>query len=126
MIRNETMTEEHHRRPRSLGGTIEPGNISYVTPTSHKHWHTLVGNMNAIQICDHLNRILPMPKGMKLICKFINGVKVESKGEQHSRKSKKIENARKALFKELDFKATIAYINNVWLDPSYHLYIRKK
>ncbi|MES2930743.1 MAG: hypothetical protein V4665_03085 [Patescibacteria group bacterium] len=120
------LTEPHHRRPRSLGGTETPGNISNVTGKLHRHWHTLFGNMNAMQICDHINEMPQKPRRLEVICKFINGIEVKKTGESHSRKQMKITIAWNELFKDLTFKATINYINNTWLDPSYHLYTEKK
>ena len=62
---------------------------------------------------------------MYLVCVFINGHEVERMGETHSAKSStKISDAWGILFgRKMRFDEIIAYINNVWLDPSYRLTI---
>jgi len=37
-------TSHHHRRPVSLNGGDEPGNISMVTEKAHQSWHHIVAN----------------------------------------------------------------------------------
>lgn len=122
MARPQKLTEEHHRRPKSIGGTDAPANISYVPARLHKHWHTLFGNMNAFQIRDELN-LWFAPQRRKVICKFINGSKVTQKGGQQTKKKSKREKAFKMLFKDMEFSQIIDYINSIWLDRSYHFYI---
>jgi hypothetical protein len=122
-------TEEHHRRPRSLGGSATVDNISNVLPIPHRCWHVLFGNMNCFQICDKINNLqTPLkPRKIVVICQFINGNPVEVKGEHNSKNKNKCLHAWKILFKGMKtFKKKIAYINNVWLDPSYHFYVIKK
>ena len=97
MARPQKLTEEHHRRPKSIGGTDAPANISYVPARLHKYWHTLFGNMNAFQIRDELN-LWFAPQRRKVICKFINGSKVTQKGGQQTKKKSKREKAFKMLF----------------------------
>lgn len=121
----QILTEEHHRRARSIGGTKNPANVSYVKKKPHQSWHILFGNMNAFQICDHLNKIKFKPKNIKIVCKFINGVEVKALGENNSKNERKVFSAWNILFKGMEFKEIIDYINNVWLDPSYHFYIKK-
>ena len=117
-------TEEHHRRPRSLGGLDSITNISYVEWNKHQSWHTLFGNMNAQQICNVINSCFKPPE-VEIVCKFINGQEVLKKGGKESNNKKKRSCAWETLFKGLSFKEAIQYINNTWLDPSYHLYIEK-
>lgn len=120
----QIISEEHHRRPRSLGGVTTSANISYVRNTPHRHYHTLFGNMNAIQIAEWINTECPYkPDGVKILCTFINGKRVTKTGRFNSKKPQKISTAWKSLSKEMDFKEFIAYLNNVWLDPSYHFYV---
>lgn len=124
MERDQIVTEEHHRRPRSIGGKETPANVSNVKGVQHRNWHTLFGNKNADQICDWLNNDCPYkPEGVKIVCKFINGTRVTKFGKNCSKKQSKISSAWQSLFKELEFDEIVRYINNVWLDPSYHLYI---
>lgn len=125
MAKNRVMTEDHHRRARSIGGTDHPANKSFVKNKDHKYWHTLFGNMNVFQICDHINQMEYKPENIIIICKFINGTEVIKLGENNSKKKNKISRAWEFLFKELEFTEIIEYINNVWLDPSYHFYIKK-
>lgn len=121
-----TLTVPHHRRPRSLDGTNAPGNISYVQEKFHKFWHTLFGNMNAYQIANHINEMAQKPESVIVVCKFINGVEVKKTGQSHSKNLSKIDIAWRGLSRRQTFRATINYINNVWLDPSYHLYVEKR
>lgn len=117
------ITKDHHRRPRSIGGTSNPANISYVKEKNHKDWHTIVGNTNAFQTCNILNKLSYVPENVMLVCKFINGSEVKGSGSHNSKNKHKIDVAWKSLFPNLDFKQAIEYMNSVWLDPSYHLYI---
>ncbi len=123
MFDKKIVTQEHHRRPRSLDGTDSPSNISFVQLTPHQHWHTLFGNMNAFQICDTINSFYK-PDSVTVVCKFINGSEVKKKGAHESKKDSKRTKAWRALFKGMSFEETIKYINNVWLDPAYHLYVQ--
>lgn len=125
MKKKVIQTEEHHRRPRSLGGSIDQFNISYVIPKYHRAWHVLFGNMNAEQICKTINSLPWKPEGVNVICKFINGSEVTKKGEHNSKNDHKREAAWDMLFKNASFQEAINYINNVWLDPSYHFYVRR-
>lgn len=120
------LTEEHHRRPRSLGGSGNLDNISYVPSHNHKCWHVLFGNFNAFQIALWLNHSSFVPEGSCVECVFINGVEVSSTGSNNSNNKNKIIGAWEGLFGSMPFSEIVAYINNTWLDPSYHLYIRKK
>ncbi len=122
-VKNIIETEEHHRRPRSLGGKSNSGNISYVIPKHHKYWHTLFGNMNAYQITDELIMHYK-PSHINLVCTFINGTEVHAKGGQNSKKNTKCRKSWNELFKDMTFEEAIQYINNTWLDPSYHIYIK--
>lgn len=121
----QRLTEEHHRRPRSIGGTDASANISNVDPDKHKAWHTLYGNMNAFQIRDSINEE-DAPEKVKVICRFINGSKVTEKGGQHSKNKNKRKRAKALLFGSMSFTERISYINSVWLDCGYHLYLRSK
>lgn len=127
-MKDRVITREHHRRASSLDGSNDPANISYVKNKPHTAWHVLVGNMNAFQICDLLNHLGPYynkPKNFIIVCKFINGSEVKKKGQNNSKNKMKVSRAWEILFKGLSFKEIISYINNVWLDPSYHLYLEK-
>ncbi|HLP86793.1 MAG TPA: hypothetical protein VK153_02890 [Candidatus Paceibacterota bacterium] len=106
-------------------GTEAPSNISYLKGKIHKAWHVLVGNMNALQICDFLNHIEFKPENINITCVFINGTPVILKGKNNSKNPTKIRRAWETLFKGLEFKDAIAYINNQLLDPSYHLYLEE-
>jgi len=127
---DQILTGEHHRRPRSIGGTESPGNVSLIVRKIHRNWHILVGNMNASQICNLLNHLDldGKPENVKLNCSFINGTQVKGRGENNSKNAHKIEKAWRDMFpvKNLSFTEKIDYINNVLLDPSYHLYIIEK
>lgn len=125
VVQSQVLTEEHHRRPKSIGGTDAPSNISYVPARLHKYWHTLFGNMNPFQIRDELNEWFA-PKRKKVICKFINGSKVVHTGGQQTKNKNKRQKAFESLFKDMTFPQAIDYINSVWLDSSYHFYILSK
>lgn len=126
MAKDQIITEEHHRRCRSLDGGDGPANKSYVRSRLHRCWHILFGNKNAYQICDWLdNSCIYKPQNVLIICEFINGTEVTKKGENSSKKRSKISYAWITLFEGLEFDEIIKYINNVWLDPSYHFYIKE-
>lgn len=121
----------HHRRPRSLGGDNAPYNKSYVDNILHSSWHNIFGNMNAYQIANHINLFdIPYkPNNIYIVCKFINGEEVLKNGSSNKNftknESKMMESWYKLFCKTKNFEEIIAYINNVWLDPSYHLYIKR-
>jgi hypothetical protein len=126
MVNRKTfLTEEHHRRPKSIGGSSNQANISYVPREKHRAWHVLYGNMNAYQITKSLNNHPQKPEGFRVTCKFINGSPVVLKGMHNSNNFKKKENAWKELFGNLEFKEILHTMNNIYLDPSYHLYLKK-
>lgn len=120
-------TEEHHRRPTSLGGTNSPSNISYVVPKLHKHWHILFGNMNAHQICNQINVDWKNDRdGVTVVCKFINGTQVKGHGENLSKNENKRKKAWKGLSMGLSSKEEIiSFFNSIWIDASYHFYLQK-
>jgi len=126
MIEISVLRQEHHRRSRSIGGTSKPANISYLEEQPHRDWHTIVGNTNAFQTCNILNKLPYISKDLMLVCKFINGSEVKGRGSHNSKNKRKIDTAWKSLFKDWEFIDIIEYINNVLLDPSYHLYIVPK
>ncbi len=119
----------HHRRPRSMGGSDSPYNISWVPRDLHNSWHTLFGNMNAYQIANRINSLdVPYkPDNVYVFCKFINGEEVggSSVNCNFSKDEAKIMLSWLKVFGEMKFEEVISYINNTWLDPSYHLYVRK-
>jgi len=115
----------HHRRPLSIGGKNVRSNISMVRRDHHDAWNILVGNKNAFQICDFLNVVKYKSKNIKIVCKFINGVQVTKTGTNNSKNEDKISFAWFVLFNGLSFIEIINNINNIWLDPSYHLYIEE-
>lgn len=126
MVNKKTiLTEEHHRRPKSIGGSLSQANISYIEPEKHRAWHILFGNMNVHQITNFLNNSPKKPKEFRVFCKFINGSKVELKGRHNSNNVNKKEKAWKELFNDLEFREVLHIINNTYLDPSYHLYLKK-
>ncbi len=113
----------HHRRPLSLDGKDRPWNISKISEEIHKAWTIVAGNMNAEQICNHINTYFK-PKGLTLICKFINGKPCVKTGKYGSINPIKMSYAWKILFRKYShFRDKIEYINNVLLDPAYHFYI---
>lgn len=120
-------SSKHHRRPRSIGGSSSEYNISYIKVEFHNCWHVLYGNMNAYQICEQLEIDLRtyrnLEESLKLVCKFINGKEVMGSGSYKSKKPTKRQNAFSVLFKNKTIPNIIAWINNVFLDPSYHFYL---
>lgn len=118
---------KHHRRPRSIGGSSSDYNISYIKVELHNWWHVLYGNMNAYQICEQLEIDLREYRNFeinsKLICKFINGKEVRESGSYKSKRPLRRLTAFSGLFKNKTIPNIIAWINNVFLDPSYHFYI---
>ena len=126
LIKGQVEITDHHRRPRSIGGSKDPANISKISIRIHKAWHIIFGNMSAEQICNYINENFK-PKGLTLVCTFINGRQCLMQGNNKSNSSDlyKISLAWNTLFeKNLSFKKKIDFINNVLLDPAYHFYIR--
>ncbi len=124
-VKSETRITKHHRRPRTIGGSTKPSNISFVTERIHKNWHKVFGNLNAEQIGNVIN-INFKPKRVTVICIFINGSQCTKQGDNDSKTNDfdKIMLAWNSLFeKSLNFSQKIEYINNVLLDPAYHLYV---
>lgn len=69
--RGESMAKnKHHRKPRSIGGTNDPSNISIVDVKDHIAYHQLFKNMDIHDIvkvlndtwCDADFRIVAIPK----------------------------------------------------------------
>ena len=79
MDNDSPLRQEHHRRPRSIGGTSKAANISYLEEQDHRDWHTIVGNMNAFQTSNLLNKLKYIPENVMLVCKFINGSEVKGR-----------------------------------------------
>ena len=127
MGRRLIFTEEHHRRPRSVGGTNTPSNISYVPSKKHKFYHTIFGDLNIYQIADKINAYFRPPIGFLVSVKFINGDEVKKEGIGHDSKNlNKLIPAWNGLFgKDTPLEECIAELNSRWIDPSYHLYIKR-
>lgn len=124
-LKKPEVLTKHHRRPISLGGLDRPFNISRIPDKIHKAWTIVAGNMNAEQICNHINTYFK-PKKVTLICKFINGVRCEKTGEAGSTHPEKMSVAWHVLFeRNSHFTEKIDFINSTLLDPSYHFYIRE-
>lgn len=47
----------HHRKPRSLGGTRQKGNMSKVSSSKHEAWHTLFQNYTPEKIAQIINDV---------------------------------------------------------------------
>lgn len=123
--KSESVITTHHRRPLSLDGKDRPWNISNISEEIHKAWTIVAGNMNAEQICNHINTYFK-PRGLTLICKFINGNPCKKTGMCGSTNPKVMSYAWKVLFKNYThFREKIDFINSVLLDPAYHFYIRE-
>jgi len=96
----------------------------------HTAWHNIFGNMNAYQIANHINMMDPpyRPKRMYVVCVFINGEEVKKTGVSGGNFTKdefKMKKSWDSIFYRMNFCEIIKYINNVWLDPSYHLYVKR-
>lgn len=51
----------HHRKPRKLGGTNEPRNISHITREKHEAWHLLVNHQDIYEVARILNELYVDP-----------------------------------------------------------------
>lgn len=58
---------KHHRLPRSLGGTDEKSNVSWVSHFQHQGWHAVASNHTAPTIAHILNEKFLDPE-YKFIC----------------------------------------------------------
>lgn len=54
---HKSILTQHHRKPRSKGGTNNPKNISMVEQHQHEYWHALFSNMDAEEIAELINNI---------------------------------------------------------------------
>lgn len=55
MAKKKNQYDQHHRKPRSLGGSTTENNLSTVRKSHHQHWHGIFGNMTAEQIIRYIN-----------------------------------------------------------------------
>ena len=51
----------HHRKPRSIGGTDEPRNVSVIQTRKHELWHALFQNLDAEEIFFQINELFLDP-----------------------------------------------------------------
>jgi hypothetical protein len=124
IARAEKTNTVHHRRPLSLNGSKDKSNTSRISEEIHNAWTILVGNMNAEQIANYFNIIIK-PRGKTFVCIFINGSRCMRVGSPGTSDPVKMQYALKVLFKgyrNMDEK--LKYVNNVLLDPAYHIYLR--
>lgn len=49
--------DNHHRKPKSLGGSDEPSNLVRVTKEKHQAWHLLFANSTPDEIARIVNEI---------------------------------------------------------------------
>ena len=104
---------KHHRKPRSLGGKTETGNISSVTRREHQSWHTLFSNHSASEILEHFKRFYAL---------FSEDADMGGQIHPPSGITQQWR-AWTILFGNMDLKDMIYTINEVWLDPDYRLNI---
>lgn len=125
---HEVHLDEHHRRPQSLDGKNDPGNMSYVQQPPHRTWHALFGNMNVYQICERLNKIVFNNIGKQIVPIFIKGTMVRKTGKNACKtRGKFIYHWKKFIeYCDNDIDKTIEWINNVWIDSAYFLEIQNK
>ena len=55
MAKQKYQTDEHHRKPRSIGGRNVADNIVIVNKHQHESWHNLFSNMPAPAIVAIIN-----------------------------------------------------------------------
>lgn len=118
--------EEHHRKPSSIGGTNQPGNLSAVLGSRHRDWHTLFGNLDAPLIFEKLKEdILKFGFSFSLDLDFcIVKISVEPKNGNFSKNQSKRKKAWERLFKDMYLAEIIREINDIWLDPDYILVLK--
>jgi hypothetical protein len=51
-----TIKDIHHRRPKSLGGSNKPSNLSLVEAQKHRAWHTLFDNKDVPEVIRLINK----------------------------------------------------------------------
>jgi len=54
--KKEPQFDEHHRVPRSKGGTDTPSNVILVRVTKHRAYHTLFENKGPHEVAQELNK----------------------------------------------------------------------
>ena len=86
--------------------------------------------MNPYQISARFNYLKPKEfSNYEVVCrpkKNVNATQVIKKGTHNSHKKNKLLHALNTLFGDSNFYQVIFYVNDVWLDPDYRLYLKKK
>lgn len=123
---------KHHRKPRNIGGSDKPINISMVPGDRHEAWHVLFGHNEASIIAVILNEyfleslkveaifLLGKIQPRKIISSIIPNYLSRRKAKREKRLNSLNENWEK-MFSGLTEKEIIEEINQVWLDPEYAL-----
>lgn len=71
--RKEREYDVHHRKPKCLGGSDEPSNLSRVLLTKHRAFHQLFGHGGDVRlIAKQLNDIWLDPKYQFVVVEIIN------------------------------------------------------
>ena len=65
----------HHRRPRSIGGTSDERNLSELSVSKHRAWHTLFQNWGVERIAAEINERYLDPDWMLIVAQ--RGTKME-------------------------------------------------
>ncbi len=114
---------DHHRRPRSIGGFRDPRNLYKNAPkTKHLLWHLLFGTLNAFQIVDEINRNKYFGRS-SISLEQIGKLNITLKeGDYGCKDLVKLKCVFDFMFREdRARKQKLDTINHLWLDPDFIL-----
>jgi len=115
----------HHRRPRSLGGSDSPSNLSYVDKKKHNAFHIIFGNANPLQTA-HILGILYKDWAFTAIPKpHITNIRFGQAGRS------KNWNKLGIAFDDIGWNkktvpTIIKEVNETWIDPDWSIMCFKK
>ena len=120
---NVSGRNDHHRRPRSIGGTSDKSNLYRNAPkTKHILWHVLFGTLNVYQIADEINRNKYFGSKMIYVEQIGNLDIVLKEGQYGCKNIEKLKQVFDFMFRDgRTHKQRLDTINHLWLDPDFIL-----
>lgn len=101
---------KHHRRPKKHGGSDSKDNISYVRRDKHEAWNVLFDSLKVPYVFDNFIRYWEGFGRSLTNDNFLYG------------KIKRKKVAWMILFNGLRPHEILSEINNVWIDPRFHIF----
>lgn len=120
---NVTGRNDHHRRPRSIGGTSNKENLYKGAPkTKHILWHVLFGTLNIHQIVDEINNNKYFGNRTIFIEQIGSLDVILKEGQYGCKNIEKLKFVFDFMFREgRTYKQKLDTINHLWLDPDFIL-----